>query len=90
MVPATLAYLGCSAADVCTQLAQYDSETRCLHAIDALATAIAYKRKDTVEMLIALGTPLRQPGLLGIVPKDAMDIVFTPAMYKHLSIVSSQ
>lgn len=70
--PATMAYLGRSAADVCAQLALYSSETRVLHAIDALVTAIVYNRKDTIEVLTTLNTPLDQRGLLDVSPAEVM------------------
>ena len=71
MRPATLAYLGYSAADVCAELAQYEAEVRVLYAIDALVTAVAYLRMDTVSVLLELGTPLQQRGLLGITVREA-------------------
>lgn len=64
--PATLAYMGCSAADVCAQLAHYPADTRVLHAIDALVTAMVYRRNDTVEVLMALGTPMHRRGLFRV------------------------
>lgn len=71
MRPATLAYLGHSAADVCAQLAQYEGDVRVLYAIDALVAAVAYMRMDTVSVLIDLGTPLDKKGLLGITVREA-------------------
>lgn len=68
--PATLAYMGCSAADVCAQLAHYPAEKRVLHAIDALVTAMVYRRQDTVEVLTALGTPMHRRGFFRVAADD--------------------
>ena len=66
MVPATLAYYGYSASDVCLELTKYNPEERVVHAIDALVTAIAFARLDTVSALEALNVPRDKQGLLGI------------------------
>lgn len=73
MRPATLTYLGYSASDVCAQLAAYDNEVRVLYAIDALVTALAFMRMDTVAVLFELGTPLEMKGLLGITVREAAE-----------------
>ena len=71
MTPATLAYLGCSAADVCIMLGQYSAENRTPHAVDALIAAIAYLRIDTIAALLELGTPVGEKGKMGFTVETA-------------------
>ena len=71
MTPATLTYLGCSAADVCIMLGQYSAENRTPHAVDALIAAIAYMRVDTIAALLKLGTPVEKPGNMGFTVETA-------------------
>ena len=85
MSAATLAYHGFAATDVCLCLTRYSNKIRFLYAVDALVTAIVYNRKDTVEVLIALNTPLNKRGLFGIsvrelIASETRELVSTPSV----------
>lgn len=71
MKPATLTYYGYPARKVCNRLADYPQPVRTLHAIDALVTAVAFLRMDTLSVLLSIGTPVDQKGMFGITVMDA-------------------